>query len=219
MNEAKEYRCRQTGKVFSKEGIPDQVNITRYLPPKVKQHGKWVQPKLYFIYPPKNERDYDQFLFDMADIDPVFGMATPKINGYHQRIVKKDPVFEDGRWRQNLVVEEIYTDLPSQVTAAKRRAKEMSQQKRDAGIMVGDIPVRTDTAGLARLTAAVLAKSENIDYVVGDKTWKLNAAQMSDLLDKANAHVQSTYTERVKAQKKIEKSKKPFDVDVSALHE
>jgi hypothetical protein len=217
MNKAREYRCRQTGKIITAAQIPDQVEITRYRPPTVKQHGKEVQPKLYFIYPPKHEKDYDQFLFDMADIDPVQPRPAPTINGFHQRVVKLPPELEDGEYVQTYKVEEIYTDLPSQVKAAVRRVEETAKQIRHGGIVVDKIPVKTDTLGIALLTGAVASKKETFQFNVGGESHPLNKAQIASMFEKVTDHIQRTYDEEARLIKEVKASKKPFEVDISAL--
>lgn len=217
MNYAKSYRCRQTGNVLYKADIPDRWRITRYLPPKVKQAGKMVQPTIQFIFPPALEENYDQLLFDLADIDPIQPVVVPKHQKFSHRAELGEPVESDGMWIENWIVTKRFSTTARLRAALIEMIGVMADKKRDRGIIHKNIKVGTDLAGLVLLDSALIAAQSLTDFVDGENTHQLTTTQIAAMYMAASKHVQSVFTEESQLIAAVKKSTNPMSVDLSIL--
>lgn len=217
MNKAKSYRCRQTGKVLYAADIPDRWMVSRYLPPKVKQFGKWVQPRIQRIFPPALEENYDPYLFDLADIDPIQPDLPPVHDEFIEFVELGEPVERMGAWHENWEVKEKFPTTEKLRGALIDKINTMAMAKRNRGIVHGTIAIQTDLDGLNLLETAHTAAEETTDFVIGRETHKVSRDQVVEMRKAAALHIQNTFTEEANLIRAVKKSANPTTIDLSVL--
>lgn len=193
------YRLRETGALVSAKAVRQRA---------LDECG--------YLHVAKPENWSEEF-FDRVGADPVYGTAQPEHDSFSQQARGRYAERMDGGWVQMWVITSRFSNVDEERKAVLRRLHRIADEKRDAGITVEGIPIRTDLTGITRITGAELGSMPERRFVTGEgESVTLTALQVANIFQHVDDHVQGCFDRWAELIHEVNVSDSPASVDLTA---
>lgn len=216
------YRDRLTHEIISGQEVRKRASSRRLPGPvvKVRKSSKGPVPTtIGIVFLAADEAKWGDFEFNLALVDPIIDQPLPEHNDFTQSLREVEPVEVDGELLQAWEIDERFENIKDLRAALIRKVKGINSIKRDAGITVNGMHIRTDPESVTRLiVAAVAYGNEEMDatvkFVVGYKIFDVDTTAFGTIVRKVNDHIQSCYARLAQLIQKIKKSSDPMSIEL-----
>jgi len=191
------YRIRDTGELVSAATLRNRE----------RRNGKAVPP----------EHKWTTDTTDRLGVDPVVDVDDEVYSrdthvATHQVTTQNE---ETGVWERRWVIGPRFATRADAEAHVLEALDTVFISKRDGGVTVGGLRVKTDAGGIAISGLAVAAQLPEYDFVVGDQVHKLSFAQVTAVRQAVAAHVQACYSRKAALIGHIKGAANPLSIDVS----
>lgn len=216
-----DYRDRDTGDL-----------VSAY---EIKERAKNPAKKLPTITPPRRtkkvqlewqgvslgpEETWDQFVYDLVNVDPVNDVDQPAYDSFSQTITQAKPKKKNGQWHQNWVVKELYTAKQLKIKLIEKVIG-LCNRKVSSGAIVhtsnGELELPTNPEGMVNLMFAKFSEADPAILPLPNGLFEFDKTEIEDMFLKASEHLRECMTTSQKLIKKINKAEDPLSVDLSIL--
>lgn len=196
MRKVYRYRCDDTGDLLTeaqarRRAIKRNVNLAR-------DASRWSQAALAY-----------------AHLERVWDAPRPEINEDTQRATAIVERRSDGVWVRRWRIDMIEDPLPRWKVRMKRRAKAICDEKRNAGIVFGGVPISTTAEGIALLGTATYYNRKTRDVVADGKTYRMTPIQLREAKVAADDYVQGCMSRLAALYQQIDAAQDIEQIDLS----
>lgn len=165
----------------------------------------------------RNPQQWKEPTLRRHGIAPVYKTDTPQVDDRLQTIDGRHYEWTGERYEQRWQVHDKFASTDEIRQHMQRQLDDVAKRKRDAGINVNGIPVKTDADGVAWITGAKTSSRDSRVYPLGGgESVMLDRADIDGIFEAVDAHITAVDDRHAQLMSEIAASSDPINVDIES---
>lgn len=184
---------------------------------KVSQFHTDAEGKTRKDFAPRDPTRWSESALAQHGIYPVYATDSPEVDDRLQIKDGRGAVWDEDRYVQAWNVIDKFADMGELKSHLLNELDGIANRRRNAGITVDGVPVRTDQIGLARITGAKMSGRSERKFPTGGGDYvTLSSADIDGIFEAVDSYIEQVDNRQVELIEAIKASDDPINIDLEA---